>query len=418
MCSSDLEFIAKNITALRRLIWITGLLGMLVCAAFASIWSKTSFGNDEYVWSFVAISVIILLDQLNNGELALLQGMQEKKKLARANIIGQTLNALITIPLFYLFGVKAIVAAFVIGSIITLTISKYYTYKLDIGKFQMSWKETFSMGSEMVKLGFFLSLQYLMSTIVIWVIRNYVSSVGGVDEVGLYSAGTTIIGNYIGLVFAAIATDYYPRLSATKDNGDLQIAVRTQAELTILLLAPLAVAFVVFCKPVIILLYSSSFLPIEHMMYWSIGAVLVQAMGWAISYTLLAKAKSSYFFLNELCSTIWGLPIKLICYKYWGLTGFGMATLIVYLLYLIQVLIVTKKLFGLSYELSIWKQFFLLNMPIVATIFVKLFIPEVWGYVVGTVILVATSITVFNVLNRKMDIVTVFKLKILKRRTR
>ena len=412
----DKAFIAKNITALRRLIWITGLIGMLVCAAFASLWSETSFGNDAYIWSFVAISVIILLDQLNNGELALLQGMQEKKKLARANIIGQTLNALITIPLFYFFGVKAIVASFVIGSIITLIISRYYTHQLDIEKVQMSWKETFSMGREMVKLGFFLSLQFLMSTVVIWVIRNYVSSKGGVDEVGLYTAGTAIVATYIGLVFSAISTDYFPRLAATKNNDELNVSVRTQAELTVLLLAPLVIAFIVFCKPVIILLYSEKFLPIEHMMYWSIGAVLTQAMGWAVSYTLLAKAKPTYFFLNELASTIWGLPIKLYCYSQWGLTGFGMATLIVYILYLVQVLIVTKKLFGISYEFSLWKLFFLLNLPVLLSVFFKLFMPEMFGYVLGVVVLVLISIYVFIMLNKKMDLVAVLKTKILKKK--
>ena len=408
----DKAFIAKNITALRRLIWITGLIGMLVCAVFASLWSDTSFGNDAYIWSFVAISVIILLDQLNNGELALLQGMQEKKKLARANIIGQTLNALITIPLFYFFGVKAIVAAFVIGSIITLIISRYYTHKLDIEKVQMSWKETFSMGREMIKLGFFLSLQFLMSTVVIWVIRNYVSSKGGVDEVGLYTAGTAIVATYIGLVFSAIATDYFPRLAASKSNDELGVSVCTQAVLTVLLLAPLVIAFIVFCKPVIILLYSEKFLPIEHMMYWSIGAVLTQAIGWAVSYTLLAKAKPTYFFLNELASTIWGLPIKLYCYSQWGLTGFGMATLIVYILYLVQVLIVTKKMFGISYNFSLWKLFLLLNISVVITVLIKLFIQEGYGYLWGSIVLLIVGGYSACKMNQLMDLRDYFGSKI------
>ena len=121
------EYIAKKITALRRLIWITGIIGMLVCAVLAPLWSQLSFGSSEYIRSFVIVSVIILLDQLNRGELALLQGMQEKKKLAKANIIGQTLNALLTIPLYYFYGLKAIVAALVLGSFISLGISTFYS---------------------------------------------------------------------------------------------------------------------------------------------------------------------------------------------------------------------------------------------------------------------------------------------------
>ncbi len=408
------ELIARNVTAQRRLIWITGLLGMLVCALLAPLWSRISFGNDEYVWSFVIVSAVVLFSQLNRGELALLQGMRQKKKLARANIIGQTVGALITIPLYYFFGIKAIVAVLVFGSFISFTISYTFSRKLGVASINMSWRETFSIGREMISLGFYLSLQYLLHTLVTWIIRNYVSNVGGLEEVGLYGAGTTIVTVYIGLVFSAILTDYFPRLAATKTNDELTLAVRTQSEITMLLLAPLIVAFLVFIKPVIILLYSNKFLPVEHMMYWAIGAVLLQAMGWAMSYTLLAKAKPSVFFLNELVSTTWGLPIKLLCYKYFGLTGFGMATLICYVIYLIQVMVVTRKLFGLSYDLSLWKLFLLLNIPIGVTVFFKLGLPEIWGYICGSMVFLITGIYSLFKLNRRLDLMSIIHNKIKK----
>ena len=408
----DRNLIAKNVCAQRRLVWITGLLGMFICAILAPVWSQTSFGNDTYIWSYVFVSSIILIDQLNKGELALLQGMQQKKRLAKANIIGQTLNALITIPLYYFFRIKAIVAAIVIGSLISLIISLYFSRKLDVEKITLTWRETFTYGREMIKLGFFLSLQYVLSTIVIWVIRNCVGNWGGIEEVGLYSAGTSIVATYIGLVFSAIATDYFPRLAATKNNEEMRLAVRTQAELTILLLTPLVLSFLIFCQPVIVLLYSEKFLPIEHMMYWSIGAVLVQAMGWALSHTLLAKAKPLYFFLNELFASLWGLPIKLLFYKYWGLTGFGMATLIVYALYLIQVLVVTKKLFGLSYDFSLWRLFFFLGIIVVFAVIIKLHLPLSLGYLCGSLMLLLTCVFVFHRLNKKMGILSALANKI------
>lgn len=398
------DYIAKNISVLRRLIWLTGLVGMFVCAVLAPVWSSTSFGNDTYIWSFVIVSSIVLLDQLNRGELALLQGMQQKKSLAKANVIGQTLNAVITIPLYYLFGVKAIVAALVLGSLISYAISKSYTLKLRIPKVDLTWRETFSTGREMIKLGFFLSLQYVMSTFVVWIIRNYVSNTGGIDDVGLYSAGTAIVTTYIGLVFGAIATDYYPRLAATKSYEEMNVAVRTQAELTILLLAPIIVAFILFCKPVIILLYSEKFLPIESMMYWSIAAVMLQAMGWALSHTLLAKAKPLYFFLNELVAALYGTPIRMLCYKYWGLTGFGIATMVVYALYLLQVIIVTRKLFGITYEFPIWKLFILLCVPVAITLLVKYSLYGIWEYTCGMALLIILSGYVIKKLNQQMDL--------------
>ena len=407
----DYSVIAKTITVLRRLILITGLIGTLLCIALAPIWSQMSFGNHDYTISFIIVSLVILFGQLNSGELALLQGMRQQKRLARINVIGQTVGLLTTVPLYYFYGIRAIVWVLVLSAFITYVITRIATWRVDVEKVNLSWRETFSLGKEMIKLGFFLSLQFFMGVIITYVVRNFVSVHGGVDEVGLYSAGTSIVSTYLGLVFSAIATDYFPRLAAAKNKNEMSLSVHTQAELTILLLTPLAVAFIVFCKPVILLLYSNDFLPIEYMMYWSIGAVLLQAMGWALSYTFLAKAKPVYFFLNELVSNAWGLPIKLLFYNYWGLTGFGMATMFCYGLYLIQVLIVAKKLFGINYDQKIWKQFIILNIPVLFAAIVKILLSGLAGYIIGVLVLLISTIYVLFLLDKKLDIRSLLRLK-------
>lgn len=409
---NDNTTIVKTITVLRRLILLTGLFGMAICAILASVWSRISFGNEEYVWSFVFVSLLVLFEQLNNGELVLLQGMRQKKSLAQANVIGQTLSLFLTVPLYYFYGLKAIVWVLVLSPFIAFCISRFYTNRLHLDKAVVSWKETFTIGKEMIKLGFFLSLQFLMSQVIMYVIRNFVSNHGGIEEVGLYSAGTAIVTTYLGLVFSAIATDYYPRLAATRSNEELSKAVHIQAEISILLFAPLIVAFFVFIKSIIILLYSDQFLPIEGMMYWSVGATLIQAMGWAVSYTLLAKAKPSYFFLNEVVASCYTVPLRLIGYSLFGLVGFGIATLIGYSIYLVQVLIVTKYLFHFKYTTSVWALFALLNIPVVATAIVKYVLPMIWGYIIGSFILILTAYLVFKQLDKKLELFTIFRTKL------
>lgn len=405
----DRDSIIKIVTVLRRLILCTGLLGLIICAALAPLWSNLSFKSSDYIISFVFVSFVILFDQLNNGELVVLQGMQQKKTLAKANMVGQTVGLLLTIPLYYFWGIKAIVWVLVLSSLFTFVITRFYSSTLQIGKIKISWKDTFSIGGGMIKLGFFLSLQFLLQQAIMFLIRNYVSRTGGLEEVGLYSAGTNIVTTYLGLVFAAIATDYFPRLSATKTNDELKDAVHTQAEISILLFAPLLVAFIVFAKPIIILLYSSKFLPIENMMYWAVGATLVQAMGWAVSYTLLAKARPSTFFVNELVASLYSVPLRIYGYSVYGLTGFGIATFVGYALYLLQVLYVSNNLFGFSYRKNIWPLFLGLNCPIIISVVLKIFLSEIYGYVWGFIILVITSYYVLNNLNKKMDLFAAFR---------
>ena len=413
----DQQRISITITVLRRLVFLTGLFGLLVCACFAPLWSQQSFGNDNYIWAFVFVSVVVLANQLNKGELALLQGLRHKKTLAKANVIGQTVSLLITIPLYYFYGLKAIVWVLVLFSLMTYSISKYFTSKINIQRVHVTWMQTFHVGSEMMKLGFFLSLQTILSHAVLYFVRNYVSQTGGIEEVGLYSAGTAIVNVYLGLIFSAIATSYFPQLAGTKTNEEMGDAVKKQAEISILMLAPIIVAFVIYIKPVIVILYSEKFLPVEEMLYWAMGATLIKAMGWALSYTLLAKAKPSYFFYNELFAKFYTFPLAILGYKYMGLKGFGIALLLGYSIYLIQELFVVKKLFNFSYDFSIWKLFMLLHLPVLVTYVIKVYASSIMAYLLGGVLFFLTIMYVLYELDKRMELFSALKTKIDKKRS-
>ncbi|MFN8229383.1 MAG: hypothetical protein U0V03_00510 [Bacteroidia bacterium] len=64
-------------------------------------------------------------------------------------------------------------------------------------------------------------------------------------------AGFNIVNTYVGLIFSAMATDYFPRLSASTDNQNKQNEIiNQQAEVTILVLAPILILMMVFIKMV------------------------------------------------------------------------------------------------------------------------------------------------------------------------
>jgi PST family polysaccharide transporter len=213
-----------------------------------------------------------------------------------------------------------------------------------------------------------------------------------------------------------MATDYFPRLAATHSNNEMNAAVKGQAEISMLLFAPIVVAFLVFLKPIIVLLYSNKFLPIEGMMYAAMSATIIKALAWSLSYTILAKGKPSYFFLNELISMLYSVPIKLLAYKYWGLTGFGYAIVFTYILYLIQLIIVTKKLFGTTVGKTEWTICAVSCLCICMALFAKVLCPVLIGYIVGSVLLIGTAIYSYVELNKRMDITDIVKKKVISKK--
>ncbi|MBA7553212.1 Lipid III flippase [subsurface metagenome] len=211
--------VATVIIVLIRLVWITGTLGTIVTLVLSSLLSKITFGNTEYTLAFIWISCTLLLRQLTTGQLVILQGLRKLQYLAKANLAGSALGLVITVPLYYFFGIDAIVPAIIITAIISLVLSWYFSNKVKIKSIKVSKLRTLAESKSMLSMGFMISLSGLITLGVSYIVRIFISNKGGVDEVGLYNAGFAIINTYVGLVFTAMSTDYYPRLSAVAHSN-------------------------------------------------------------------------------------------------------------------------------------------------------------------------------------------------------
>lgn len=58
------EKIGKTVSVLRRLVWLTGVLGTLVTLILSPFLSEMTFGNEEYTTAFILISITLLLSTL------------------------------------------------------------------------------------------------------------------------------------------------------------------------------------------------------------------------------------------------------------------------------------------------------------------------------------------------------------------
>ena len=121
--TQDEKRISTVITVMRRLVWLTGLLGAGITLIFSPLLSQMTFGNKEYTAAFVWLSITLLLNQLSSGQLVLLQGLRKLQDLAKANVLGSLIGLIITVPLYYLLGVRGIVPVIIITSIISLIFS-------------------------------------------------------------------------------------------------------------------------------------------------------------------------------------------------------------------------------------------------------------------------------------------------------
>ena len=402
--------IAKIVTVFRRLVWATGLLGAIVTLVLSPWLSQLTFGNKDYTLAFIWLSVTLLFKQLTSGQNVLLQGMRKLQYLAKANMLGAVTGLVVSVPVYYYWRIDGIVPALLITAVFTLAIAWYYARKVTISTTNITVQDTVIEGKEMLKMGFMLSVSGLITMGASYIIRIYISNTGGLDDVGLYTAGFAIIGTYVGLVFSAMGTDYYPRLSGVAhNNAKATTLINQQAEVGLLILAPILTVFLIFINWIVILLYSTKFTPINGMVHWAALGMYFKAVSWAIGFILLAKGASKLFFWSELLSSVYVLLFNILGYKYGGLNGLGISFAISYIFHLIQVYLIAHYKYQFTFCKEI-KQLFAIQLVLGLACFLTIkLVPTPWAYVAGIPFILASSWVSYKELDKRMDIKSILK---------
>lgn len=413
--TNDEDKISETVSVFRKLVWITGGIGLIATLVLSPLLSLLTFGNYDYTFAFILLSSTLLIGQLTVGQSVLLQGLRKITWLAKAGIYSSFIGLITSIPLYYLYGIKGIVPAILVSSVSVFFIQHYFAKRINIRIQTLTFKQAFQKGNGMIKLGLVLGVNGLITAGASYVIRIFISHSGSLEDVGLYTAGFAIINTYVGMVFSAMITDYYPRLAAVhQDQRKYNRLINQQIEVALYIVAPLICAFLIFVNWIIILIYSSKFLPIVDMIQWGILAIFFKTLGWAMGVLLAAKGHSKHLFWNELIANIYLLLFNIIGYQYYGLKGLGISFLIGYLLHFLQIYFFTKIKYGFNLEKGVAKQFVLfLAVGIVCFIIVQN-IQELPAYLLGGTMVIMVSAFSFYQLDKKTDMIKALKNKIRK----
>ena len=409
----DYSRINQVITTIRRLVWGTGILGMIALAVVSPILSKISFGNYDYTIPFIVLSVTLLLDQICAGQKVILQGLRRLTELAKCSVIGSAFGLLVSVPFYYLLGVNGIVPTLILNSVCALVVSWLYSRRIPVQRVEQAPKETLKQGRMMLVMGISMSLSGIFSTVASYIIRAYIQYVNGVEEVGLFQAGFIIMTTYVGLVFNAISTDYYPRLAAVnKDNLKCQEIINQQGEMATLILAPMLSVCLVFMPVILKILYSDDFLKANDYICWASIGMYLRLAAWVISFSFVAKAESKLFMINEALACCYYVVFSIVGYYLGGLRGIGIAFAFQYLVYLIQVYLIARKRYKFRFSDNFIQTYFSLLIALLLCLSIVLYFNGWQKYTFGVLIILLCSGYCLFLLNKKIDLLGAVRNKI------
>ena len=404
------EVIDKTISILSRITWITGIVGTLLIMLTSPWLSELAFGNKEYTLLFIWVAISLLFIQLTNAKLAILQGIRKHKALAKANLLGNFLGLIGTLPLYYFFGIDAIVPAIVLSTFLSLVVTHYYTLKSEVRIQKIGSKAAFSEGRSMIHLGVMLSISGLMSLLAAYILQVYISATGGVDQVGFYNAGFLILNTYVGLIFSAMATDYFPRLSGIVDDlKKVQQTVFEQAHVALLLISPIIVFFIAFAPQIIRILYSGEFDPAIVFVSWGILGMFFKAVSFSVGYIIIAKGDSNLFIKTTFSFNVILLTLNILGYTYYGLLGLGISFLIYFVIHFVAIQIITFYRYRFYFKLDFY-WVFTACLIICGVAFLASFLEKpLLKYSLLVLLMLISVLYSFIQLNKKMDVIGLVK---------
>lgn len=401
----DKEKFSKIITVIKKVIWFTALFGAIFTIIFSSYLSTVSFGSNDYTYSFILISIVVLLNILVDGQLSILKGMRQLKELAKASIFGSFAGLIFGVPFYYFLENDGIVPTLLVVGLTALVFSTYYVNKVQYTRLKLSISETLTQSSSMIKMGMALMFVAFITLLHYYILKIYIGNISNLETVGIFQVGITIISGYFGIVITAMATDYYPKISSIyNDNIKLKLALNQQSEVGLLLITPILVIFI-FVMPLFVeLLYTEEFLQVIDYMKFAVYGVLIYICSNPLRLILLAKQDVKVFMWFSIVFAVIGLVTSLYLFKLYSIEGLGIAELIIPIFYII----ILQIIMYIKYKIYFNKNtIFIFIFSVIFTflsLYFRTFDLLVIRYIVALFLFSMSIIFAFFYLKKEMDI--------------
>lgn len=345
--NNDLVEVDRQVTLLRTWVLMLALLGTLICALIAQPLSWFTFGDYSHTWDYVYLSPAIAFSTIMCGEMAVLKGLRKLKSLASVSVVNVVIAIVVSLPIYYVWGMKGVLPALVLCTLLWALAALVYGMKAHGLHFFTDCKQL--RGSKIILgIGVTFVVCEIIDHIAKLSVQSYLNNIASLEMVGLYNACRTMTLTYAAMVFSAMDQDYFPRLSGVvTDVRERTIILTRQLDVTLMIITPMLVAFIIVMPVIVPLLLSGEFNSIIPMAQIIAASLIFRAIYLPNAYLPLAAGDSKvYFALNVIgaLNTFWIIP----GYMMGGLIGMGIAMFAENLIDVLMVLAVSKWKYKIS----------------------------------------------------------------------
>ena len=318
--------------------------GIVVFSQYASLHFLKS---EDYSYIFVIFGFTIVLFVINSLLLSILNGLKEVKTWIMVNIIQSVYSLIFTTLLIVWLGLDGALIAFVTNQSVILLIVLWMLRKHPIIKSE-NFKEKFNTPEAKKLVGF--SAMAITSAITVpishLIVRDYIGETLSWEDAGYWQAIWYISTMYLMVVTSTLSIYYLPKLSEITEKSELRKELWQGYKIIIPIVIVIAVGVFALKDFIIWLLFTEDFTPMRELFFWQLVGDVVKLAAWLIAYLMLAKAMIRTFIATEICFSLSFVALSIWFLYQYGLVGMSYAFAVNYTLYLVVMIVVTRKYWG------------------------------------------------------------------------
>jgi O-antigen/teichoic acid export membrane protein len=331
-------------------------------------------------WLALAVSLTVCGGSL----VALLTGLRRIGDVARVSVISAFLSTVAGVAALVALGEGGLLPFIIAAPAMLVATAAFYVARIPRPRAgRIGFADLSPQWRVMAALGVAIMLSGLVGTGGQLAVRSLIGFELGRSELGHFQAAVSLSQTYLGFVLGAMATDYYPRLTAAySDPQAANRLVNEQSEVALLLAAPVLLTMLGAAPWILHLLYASEFREASAILRWQTLGDVLKVASWPLGYLLLASGNGRLFLMTEVIGAGVLVLVTWLAMPILGAAAGGMASLAVYLVYLPIVYWLARRRTGFRWAPAVTRTLLLLTAAAMA-VFVVASLSEVWGLVAG-----------------------------------
>jgi len=336
------------------LFWGLGSATLLGLVLFRGMFSRLALGSPKHATIVLLMAIPLLFSLASGIQTGVLNAYHRVAALAKYSVATTALTSTCAIISVLVLRVRGIVPAVIGGMLLSWVVSRYFLHR-EVGpaRARPAAREVRAAAWSLLRFGGPYTASQLVGTGVQLALPIVVVHLLGTESVGYYRAAIAVTVVYSGLLTTAMGQDYYPRLSAVRDQPRALVDLINQQYRLVLMLAVPGILGVLAVAPYAIpIVYSRKFLPALVILAWQLMGDLFKLTSWTMSYAILARCRGSTYFFTECVGGLASIGTLWFAVRWFGLPGLGISFLASYVIYYAFVWLILRRDIHLRWTMS------------------------------------------------------------------